>query len=547
MKALSSLCCLLALLAALPARATEPVAAESSITDVIVYADRAQITRTAEVPLGVGETRIAIHALPDTLFDDSVRAAGKASLPVSIRDVEVRRNVREQLRDDALAALEEQLQRLRDEAAALQSRRRVIDEQRDFLKQIQIKAAGDISRDIQINKLDVAQLKELPAFLGAELARLEEATGKIAADTRALSNKFAVAEAEFNKRRAAASRADKTVVVTVAAEAATKLRLQVSYVLGNASWQPLYDARSQVDAGGVELAYNAVVRQQTGEDWRGVNLSLSAARPAIGARMPEVAKWELNFQEYFAQQAPGFGIGMFRKAAPAARDEVLRIEPLTIGAAPQEMQVQQGVTAATFRVPRPADVPSDGEPHRQTVSIQKIPAGFVYEITPKLSAFAYLKAAATNSTDAPLLAGAVNVFVGPDFVGSGRIDTVAPTEPFDLFLGIDEGIRVKREALKEKTGKAGIFRNRKKQTFGYKITVENYKDKPQRVVVYEQLPVSGNDEIKVTAGEYSPKLKEIDEATGKLTWELELSPRQKREIIYDFTVDWPQDRPISGL
>ena len=216
-------------------------------------------------------------------------------------------------------------------------------------------------------------------------------------------------------------------------------------------------------------------------------------------------------------------------------------------AVPQQAQVDQGMTAVTFRVPRAADVPADGEPHRQTIAVATLPAAFRYETAPKLSPFAYLNAAATNTTDAPLLAGAVNIFVGPDFIGTGRIKTAAPGEGMDLFLGIDEGLRVKREELKDRTGKSGFFRSRRTQVSGYKITVENYKDRPQHVVVYDQIPVSSADEIKVSLGDTSAKPSKIDDATGKLTWELDLNPREKREITFEFSVDWPPNQQIIGL
>jgi len=514
----------------------------SSITDVTVYPDRAQVTRTAEFDLIPGENRLEFGPLPLMLDDNSVRAAGQAATPVTIQDVTVRRIVREQLRDEEAAKLEQQLLDLRDQRTALDARQRVLDQQRNLLNQIQVKAAGDAGRDIQINKFDLAQLKDLPAYLAAEFTKLEEAAAKINADRRDLDRKIQVAEAEFNKRRAAANRTEKTAFVTVHATAAAKLKLQLTYVLGNASWVPLYDARSLPDDTGVNFTYNATVRQQTGEDWRGVNLTLSTARPAIGARMPELGKWIVDFMQMMpmapasAMRQMSAGKDMNGMAAGEAETD--------FAAVPQQMQIEQGATAVTFRVPRPADVPSDGEPRRQTIATQTIPASFLYETTPKLSPFAYLKAAATNNTTAPFLAGQVNIFVGPDFVGTGNIATVAPTEGFDLFLGVDEGIRIKREELKDKTGKAGLFRNRQKKVFAYKITVENYKTKPARVVVYDQLPVSANDDIKVAPGETVPTL---DKDTGKLTWPIELKPREKRELTFDFTVDWPTDKPISGL
>ena len=167
----------------------------------------------------------------------------------------------------------------------------MIDQQRVLLQQIQVKAAGDVNHEIQLNKFDLSQLKDLPEFIATGSARLEEEAHKVAVERRDLDRKIAATEAEFGKYRAAANRTEKSVVVTVDAKDATKLHLQISYVIGAASWVPAYDARAAADASGVELTYNAVVRQQTGEDRRGVNLALSTAKPSIGAQMPDLNKW----------------------------------------------------------------------------------------------------------------------------------------------------------------------------------------------------------------------------------------------------------------
>jgi uncharacterized protein (TIGR02231 family) len=538
--------------------AAEPIAAKSQITDVTAYADRAQIRRTAEVQLAAGENRVVFSELPVALQDDSVRASGSARAPMTIQDVAVRRFVYEQLRDEALAELETSLQKLRDERDALDARLRLIDQQRQFLQQIQVKANTDISRDIQINKLDMAQLRELNAFWSGELTKLDEEYRKIGIARREMEPKIRAAESEFNKRRAAATRSDKTVTVTVNAKEATKAKVQISYVLGGASWTAAYDARTDASTNIVEWTYNAFVRQNTGEDWGNVNLALSTARPAIGARMPDLGKWTLKFMEEMPKPAAAPTAALRNRAELVGRigglrlgDEELATDKLQstaeIAAVPQEAVVEQAGPSVTFRVPHAAEVPGDGEPHRQTVAIHKLAGEFSYAATPKLSPYAYLKTTLTNLTDAPFLGGQVNVFVGNDFIGKSWIGTVPQGAKFDLFLGIDEGIRVKREELKDKRSKSGIFNKKKRQVFAYKITVENYKDKPHVIVVYDHIPVAANDEIKVSLGETMPKPTEFDEANGKMSWEITLNPREKREIWYEFSVEWPQDKQISGL
>ena len=60
------------------------------------------------------------------------------------------------------------------------------------------------------------------------------------------------------------------------------------YVVPGAGWRPAYDTRGDVAKKEIELTYFGMVIQQTGEPWEDVELSLSTARPSLGASMPEI-------------------------------------------------------------------------------------------------------------------------------------------------------------------------------------------------------------------------------------------------------------------
>src|SRR5579859_5671804 len=107
-----------ALLAA-PSWAAEPVTVESHITDVTVYPDRAQVTRTAEIDINPGETRLLFDKLPAALADDSIQAAGKAVTQVAIGDVAVNTIVHQQAQDAKVEELEKRVQDLHDEREVL--------------------------------------------------------------------------------------------------------------------------------------------------------------------------------------------------------------------------------------------------------------------------------------------------------------------------------------------------------------------------------------------------------------------------------------------
>src|SRR5262249_6064174 len=65
-------------------------------------------------------------------------------------------------------------------------------------------------------------------------------------------------------------------------------QVELSYLVGGASWAPAHEARVG-DGGAVEISSYATVTQETGEDWSGAHLVLSTAVPRQNATPPTVA------------------------------------------------------------------------------------------------------------------------------------------------------------------------------------------------------------------------------------------------------------------
>jgi len=146
----------------------------------------------------------------------------------------------------------------------------------------------------------------------------------------------------------------------------------------------------------------------------------------------------------------------------------------------------------------------------------------------------------------------MNIFLEGDFVGTSSIDNIGPGEEFDLYLGVDENVKVKRECLEKKVDDvliAGIPSPTRRTTFKYKTTIENYKNKKIKVLFFEAMPVSEDERIKVKIANVSlePKEKDWKDRKGVWKWELELEPKQKQEIFYTFSVEHPRDMQVEGL
>lgn len=93
------------------------------------------------------------------------------------------------------------------------------------------------------------------------------------------------------------------VRVRLAAGSGKASALAVEYVVGAARWWPAYTARFTAAATKVDLSLDALVAQESGEDWSRVRLSLSTAHLAHDARLPDLRS--LRFGR--AQPAPKRG------------------------------------------------------------------------------------------------------------------------------------------------------------------------------------------------------------------------------------------------
>jgi uncharacterized protein (TIGR02231 family) len=178
--------------------------------------------------------------------------------------------------------------------------------------------------------------------------------------------------------------------------------------------------------------------------------------------------------------------------------------------------------------------------------MERFPAEFSYLAVPKRSPFAYLVARTKPRGEVPLLAGPVEVFREGDYIGRSRLDGAAPGEPFDLHLGVDEGIKVRREELVRERGEAGMFSKAQRTRLAYEITVENFKRTAETITVMDQLPVAQDQEIEVGNIRLSAEATERTER-GLLKWTFKLNPGEKKVLRVEFTVSHPSEKSLAGL
>ncbi|MFI5358265.1 MAG: mucoidy inhibitor MuiA family protein [Opitutales bacterium] len=524
------------------------VTLDSPISAVTVYPDRAVVTRRATVDLAPGLTALVFPELPPGLIESSLQAGGSGTARVTLLDVTAHQTFLATTPDPRRHDLEQQIDALQQQDRTLADKATVWQGQSDLINRLLTSAvapgAGEKSERPRLDDVKAAldygqkQLLEIAASLQQLDRQRSDLRDQLTALQRQLSQLTGPGE-----------RSVKRVIVRVQADTAGTLDLTLNYTVPGAGWTPGYDARVQTGDRTVQLSYFGNVRQNTGEDWKDVALTLSTARPSLGGQAPTLNPWTLDV--YVPRPVPLMDSGELKNTGgyvgnrPALAARAMAAPEIQL-AADAQATVESAATSATFKVAAPASIASDNSVQKVPVTIVPLSAELSYATTPKLRETAYLHAKVVNTSDYPLLGGALNVFLDGTFVATGRLATTMPGEKFSLALGADEGIAVKHVRVRKFTEETGLISNGHRLTYEYRLTIQNHKRTAARVIVNDQVPVSRNEKIVVKV--LAPA---ADEAkpndAGKLQWTLDLKPGEKRELTVKFTVDYPDGVTVSGL
>ncbi|HSY53258.1 MAG TPA: mucoidy inhibitor MuiA family protein [Opitutaceae bacterium] len=534
---------------------------DSHITAVTVYADRAVVTRTASLDVAEpGPLEMVFENLPASLVDQSLQVAGRGTAQTTILDVTAREAYLAATPDGRVKSLEDALRGLQQQHRVLDDRATVLDHQRGFLAAIKTASAAPPTKDAP--RPSVEDWTKLLTFFDEQFGKLNSEQQTLDTQRHDLADKIGAIEKQIADLSGANGRSIKHITVRLTATNPGHLELALSYTVPAASWSPSYDARVLSTDHAVQLGYFGVVHQSTGEDWTNVDLTLSTARPSLGGAPPQLFPWTVDVAQFKSEdQKDGettIALGSFNVSA--AKSVGYRANNSVSGGMPSppiqdlpfsvsafsEATLDAQATSASFKIPVAATIPSDNSPQKVPITSVRLADSPEYLAIPKQLAAAFLTAKVTNSSDFPLLAGTMNVFLDDTFVAASSLRTVMPGEKFDLALGVDDAIAIKRKLNNRFTEDTGLISKGQRVTYDCTLTVQNNKKTSERVVLLDQVPVSRNEKIVVKM--LAPDVADVKpEADGTLKWTLDLKPGEKRELSLKFSVEHPADLAVAGL
>ncbi len=492
----------------------------TQIARVVVYPDRAQVTRVAQLSCTGTSGEVTFGALPPGA--QSARAITSEGAVVSLDNSEEALN-----EGFGTATLDAQLRVIEAQLNDLQSERARADEATRLAGRLAEVAVAQLSTEMATDPApDVKSWRS--AFEQTLQARLVASQERSATLPR--ERELRRRQAELYQQRVrlgqAADRRERKTRVRVSCAIGRSAQVELTYQVGAVSWQPAYEARAGEKT--VALSLFATVRQATGESWEGARLVLSTALPSSDATPPEVEPLRV----FAAPREPP------RKVL-VRRDEVQRhaeagansnAGAIGMNASDQGLSVQLAVKGV-------ADVAGDSTPARLFVGRAELSAEFVLRTVPRQLPYVFQVAELVNSAPFPLLPGPVLLFRRGAYLGTNPLERVPQGGKFHLSFGLEEGIKVKRIVLDEIKRDTGLFKNN--QRFHYSYRYEFESSAKVLVEVTEQVPVSELDDVQVEIEDRTTPGYERVPLDGILRWKLSLDAGEKTQLDLAFHVDVP--------
>lgn len=529
---------------------------DTQIFEVTVYAERALVARRGVVQLTGQEQELVVPHLPTTLLGESVRVSGSSTNGIRLSGVRAERQEHLEVPAEHLTELTQQLTQGEEEKRQVQDSLRLLNLQRDLIKNLGSQYLECLKKSPNPENMNLKQIEELLNFIGKHY---REFSGEIARQERQLQQlDKQLQEVRSQLQRATPRDRDSySIIVSLESSGAGELALDISYLVRQASWVPLYDLRLNAAGDSLNLSYLAHVKQNSGEDWHEVALSLSTAKPGLSTQPPELTPWFVGTDspEEGARAAndssdlpppssltitmPYPGISALPEATTVMNPE---IERLAARMATSEIAKPGGIVTLGAR--DKVSVPSDGAVHKTPLFQKDYPCCARYVAIPRLMSLAYLQTTIANPlSGVTLLPGKANIFRDNTFVGTTQLDNIAPGQEFTLNLGIDKGVKIERDLVERQVeNRAG---ERQQTTYAYRLTVTNLGERDTELTLLEQLPVSRNRQVEIHLTHCEPQIRVSE--LGVLQWSLPLPARSSQELSYQFAVEHPAKLTVVGL
>lgn len=530
---------------------------KSSLSEVTVYTNGAQIYRKANFNVKPGITELIIEGVSPNIDPKSlqVKAFGNVVLidskyeayypkPETLKleglPLKIRKDIR--LLQDSINNVMFDVKEIQDEIDVLNTSKTIL------TNNGAIRGQGKVNDSIQLLKqaMDYYQLK-----MNEINKKLQQLNRRLKGKNETLSEMHSRMSDLQNYQSSNTPKVPTgpihRVVVTLQSKEVVSGRLAISYLASGASWVPSYDIRSEIASGKVNLAYKASIQQNTGENWDNVQLTLSTNDPYQNKIKPELHPWYVDYYNFGAinGRMNSYGLANAAPSVNSHKETAKYVEDASMDregeTAANFTTIINRVLSAEYKIDLPYTIESDDESHLVWVRNVDLTANYRYYTVPKIDPGVFLVAEVLKLEDLQLVPASANIFFDGTYIGETYIDPTAMNDTLKLSLGKDPNIIAKRILLK-KDSKEKIVGNDMERTYAYEISVKNLKANTIELVIEDQVPVTTNGQIVIEA--INTGKADYDKTSGKLTWTVDLKTKTTDKFTYSFKIKYPKDQNV---
>jgi uncharacterized protein (TIGR02231 family) len=506
---------------------------QSNITDVLIYRDRAEITRTQKTTCTSGFAEIQFEQIPATVDQRSIRAVTKADrtevvgvtskmFPSVVIVDETEKELRSKQKE-----LQNKIQIEKTAVTNISSEQRQIGQYENMFYQI-------LQEEMRNTKASTSKWKSsLDAFQN-HYQKLDQKRQIREVEIRRLQRKLNLVTKQLQRRGTTEQKSSVTASVRVNCKKQSSSSVFLTYIVPNATWRPEYDlhfGKSNSDSKDLTLITSAIIRQSTGENWKNARITLTTAKPNLGSTPPYPRPIYVNGQERTTDKFLVEGEEN-RSTFTAGSDQNQSLSYSDLSSAGQNY---------TFTLPSQNQVfLSNGQEHWVPLD-EQMGKGMVNNIVvPKVSPLVFEGVSTNNPAPYALLTGNVHIHNSGSYMGTHPISYTGAGEPIELAIAHKPELKVKRSTLHDMKKSKLLGKNKVIQR-AYEIKVTNNSNEIQSLVIRENIPVSKHEDLKINIGEDTTSKYIFDEEQGFVTWNTEIKAQETSTFVLYYEVTIPSD------
>ncbi|MHA1148356.1 MAG: mucoidy inhibitor MuiA family protein [Promethearchaeota archaeon] len=532
---------------------TNSLELETKIDNVIIYQSGVQLTLKGNINLESGEKLVKITNLPSSLDKESIRVKGLGN--GKIINLVVEYNSRKEYKKEEHKQLQEERERIEKEIDKIDRDIMRTNEQINKFKATEDNFYDGWAKAFAFGEVDLSQfvnfdrkINEMLTNSAKKVEQLREKRKDLKLELDVVLNKMSKlgpVEKVYNFYE---------ITINLNVMKQSDFKFEIRYTMTQAWWIPFYDVALSEDK--ARLTIMANVFNRTGLDWENVEIEISTASlKPIQLIKPS----PMVLQEYY----PYDGITATSYSRRAIGGKADKIDDLLMAGMHEreeedfddfilesrenlEMkqtyaEVSENIGVQSFKIPNRINIPSDENPHPINLTTLELETKKQYFWSSLAPENVVIRDSLKNG-DLLLLAGNVKIYYKEEFLGETNIPIIAPKEEFKLGTRVSYDLKIDKKLVDRSKAKKAI-KSKLKNNYSYKIIIKNLNNVEQTLTIYDRIPHSNSEKIKVDIEEIipEPSKKEL----GILKWRLNLKGIDEKMIQYKYYIEYNKEITVT--